>query len=353
MTEGSPWKHIIKFAIPVLLGSLLQQLYNTVDSIIVGNYSSEEALSAVGTTGTMAFFFLAIAVGFSAGNGVTIAQQYGAKNENGVRKNASAGIFFLVLLGIIASVLGFILARPIFSEFMAVDKEILDLTVQYFRIYALGLVFQYGYNIIASSLRAVGDSKATLYFLLISSVANVFLDILFVKEFQWGVNGAAIATNIAQIGSFLAAYLYMYKKFPIFRFKFSDYKWDGKAVSQTIKIGFPISIQLIIVSVGLSFIQRAVNEFGKVMTASFTVGNRIEQYINLPCHALQTTLATYTGQNIGANRLDRVKSGAKQAMVISLFSTIIISALIWFNAENIAHFSDFPSSGGMAYLVLE
>lgn len=336
MTEGAPWKHIVRFALPVLLGSLLQQLYNTVDTIIVGNFSSEEALSAVGTTGTITFFFLAIALGFSAGNGVVIAQCFGAKNEAGMKKAASSGIMFLMGLGVISAALGMLLAKPIFKYLLSVPEAILGLTIQYFLIYAVGLIFQYGYNIFSSILRAVGDSKATLYFLLISSVANVFLDLLFVAVFNWGVVGAAVATDIAQFGSLVAAYIYMRKKYPVFRFSRNDYVWDGASIKKTIQIGMPISIQLVIVSVGLTFIQRAVNEFGKVMTASFTVGNRIEQYINLPCNALQTTLATYTGQNIGAGKLDRVKKGVKQAMIISISTTIVISAVIWLSAGSIA-----------------
>lgn len=336
MTEGAPWKHIAKFALPVLLGSLLQQLYNTVDTIIVGNFASEESLSAVGTTGTITFFFLAVAIGLSAGNGVLIAQCYGAEDEAGVRKNASVGILFLGILGLAVSILGALLARPIFRDLIAVPEEILDLTIRYFVIYSAGLIFQYGYNIFSSILRAVGDSSATLYFLLISSVANVFLDLLFVAVFHWDVTGAAVATVISQLGSLIAAYIYMTRKYAFFRFKLSDYKWDGGAVVNTIKVGMPISLQMFVVSIGLTFIQRAVNEFGTTMTASFTVGNRIEQYINLPCNALQTTLATYTGQNIGAKRLDRVKKGVRQGSLISLLSTLVISTLIWISADNIA-----------------
>lgn len=336
MTEGAPWKHIVAFALPVLFGSLLQQLYNTVDTIIVGNFSSEEALSAVGTTGTLTFFFLAIAMGFSAGNGVVIAQQYGAKNEEGVRKSAASGILFLMGLGILAAAAGIGLSRPAFQNLIHVPEEILNLTLQYFRIYAIGLIFQYGYNIYSSILRAVGDSAATLYFLLISSVANVILDLLFVAGFQWGVVGAALATDLAQLGSLLAAYIYMNRKYPIFRFSLSEYRWDRDAIRKTVQIGTPISLQLVVVSLGLTLIQRVVNEFGKVMTASFTVGQRIEQYINLPCNALQTTMATYTGQNIGAGKLNRVKQGARQTLLISVCSTIVISTLIWIFSGKIA-----------------
>ena len=335
MTEGTPWKHILKFSLPVLAGSLLQQLYNTVDTIIVGKYLGEDALSAVGTTGSFAFLFLALATGFSAGNGVVVAQHYGAKNDKKVRANASTGILFLMILGVVSAVIAFITARPAYTYVLNVDKSILDLTVEYFSWYAIGLIFQFGYNIFSAILRAVGDSAATLYFLLISSVLNIGLDFLFVAVFKWGVAGAAIATDISQAVSFTAAYFYMSKKYPLFRFRLNEYKWDSRLAAATVKVGFPISLQLIIVSFGLTFIQRAVNDFGKTMTASFTVGQRIEMYLNLPCNAFQTTLATYTGQNIGAGKTERVRAGVRQTLFISLIMTLMISAVIWIFAEDI------------------
>lgn len=335
MTEGTPWKHIIKFAFPVLLGSLLQQLYNTVDTIVVGNFASEDALSAVGTTGSFAFLFLAIATGFSAGNGVVISQCYGAGDDKGVRDNASTGILFLLGLGFLSSIIAIVSARGAYTYLVAVPAEILDITLQYFCIYAIGLFFQFGYNIFSSILRAVGDSAATLYFLLISSVLNIGLDLLFVACFHWGVVGAAIATDIAQLASFVAAYIYMIKKYPIFHFKLNEFTFETALAVKTIIAGFPIALQLIIVSFGLTFIQRAVNAFGKTMVASFTVGQRIEMYINLPCNAFQTTLATYTGQNIGAGKKDRVKTGAKQTIAMSIMLTICISAFIWIFADNL------------------
>lgn len=335
MTAGSPWKHILIFALPVLAGSLLQQLYNTVDTIIVGKYASEEALAAVGTTGTFTFLFLAVAMGFSAGNGVVVAQHFGAGDEKKVRSNASTGILLILGMGIVATILGLLVSKPAFKYLVAVPPEIMDLTVTYFRVYTLGLVFQFGYNIFSSILRAVGDSAATLYFLLIASVANIILDFIFVAKFKWGVFGAAFATDIAQALSFIAAYIYMVKKYPVFRFKLREYTFKVKLAIQTIKVGFPIALQLMIVSLGLTFIQRAVNSFGKVMTASFTVGNRIEMYMNLPCNAFQTTLATYTGQNIGAKKIDRVKTGVRQTFLMSLVFTLMISALVWIFANNI------------------
>ena len=339
MTEGAPWKHILRFALPVLAGSLLQQLYNTVDSIVVGNFSGETALSAVGTTGSFAFLFLALATGLSAGNGVLVAQHYGAGDEKQVRANASTGILLMLGMGLLSTVVGLMVSRPAYTHLVAVPEEFLELTIQYFRIYTLGLIFQFGYNIFSSILRAVGDSAATLYFLLIASVSNIFLDLLFVAAFRWGVVGAALATDIAQAGSFVAAYIYMTRKYPMFRFRLRDFTWDGGLAKKTLATGFPIALQLIIVSFGLTFIQRAVNGFGQTMTASFTVGYRIELYLNLPCNAFQTTLATYTGQNIGAGKLARVKQGARQAILMSFLMTLCISGLVWlFTADLISLF---------------
>lgn len=335
MVEGTPWKHILKFAFPVMLGSLLQQLYNTVDTIVVGNYSGEAALSAVGTTGSFTFLFLALATGFSAGNGVVVAQHYGAGDEKQVRANASTGILLMMGMGLLATIAGLLVSRPAYTYFVGVPEELLELTLQYFRIYAVGLIFQFGYNIFSSILRAVGDSAATLYFLLIASVLNIILDLIFVAGFRWGVVGAALATDLAQAGSFVAAYIYMTRKYSMFRFKPKEFTWDSGLAKKTLRAGFPIALQLIIVSFGLTFIQRAVNGFGQVMTASFTVGYRIELYMNLPCSAFQTTLATYTGQNIGAGKPERVKKGARQAVLMSFLLTLCISALVWVFAENI------------------
>ena len=335
MTEGAPWRLILRFVLPVLAGALLQQLYNTVDAIVVGNFSGEAALSAVGTTGSLTFMFLAVAMGLSAGNGVIVAQFYGAGDQKQVRNNAAAGILFLMLLGVGASLLGILVARPAFVYIVNVQESYMELTLIYFRIYAIGLVFQFGYNIFASVLRAVGDSAATLYFLLITSILNIVLDLIFVAWFHWGVAGAAAATVISQVVSFLAAYLYMTRKYPVFRFTFRDYRWDGKMIAATVRVGFPITLQMVVASMGMTLIQRAVNGFGQAMTASFTVGQRIEMYLNLPCSSFQTALATYTGQNIGARKLERVRIGVRQTMLITLLMAAVISGVVWFLADQI------------------
>ena len=335
MTEGTPWRLILRFVLPVLAGALLQELYHTVDAIVVGNFSGEAALSAVGTTGSLTFMFLAVAIGLSAGNGVIVAQFFGAKDQKEVRNNAAAGILFLMILGVAAAILGFLVARPAFVYVVNVQESYLDLTLQYFRIYAVGLVFQFGYNIFSSVLRAVGDSAATLYFLLITSILNILLDLAFVAWFRWGVAGAAAATVISQMVSFLAAYFYMIRKYPVFRFTFRDYRWNGETIAVTIRVGFPITLQMVIASMGMTLIQRAVNGFGQSMTASFTVGQRIEMYLNLPCTSFQTALATYTGQNIGARKPERVRIGVRQTMLITLLLAVAISGAVWVLADKI------------------
>ena len=335
MTEGAPWRHTLRFAMPVLAGALLQQLYSTVDMVIVGRFTGEEALSAVGTTGSFVFLLLAVALGVSAGNGVVVSQRYGAGDMGGVRSNAATGLMLLAALGLSSTVLGMAAARPACAHLIAVPEEILDSTLLYFRIYALGLVFQYGYNAVSSVLRAVGDSASTLYFLLVSSVLNILLDLLFVAVFRWGVAGAAAATDAAQAVSLAAAYLYMHRRYPAFRFAWGDFRWNGARVLETLRVGLPISLHLVVVSFGLTLIQRAVNGFGQAMTASFTVGHRIELYLNLPCNAFQTTLATYTGQNFGAGRIDRVRQGARQTLLISAAMTVLISAAVWTSASGI------------------
>lgn len=327
LTEGTPWKLILSFAMPVLAGILLQQLYNTVDTIIVGNFAGEAALSAVGTTACFTFFFLAIANGFSAGVGVIVAQLFGAKREKELRASASTGIILLMGMGLIVTIVGILICGGVLKYALAVPEEFLDMAIIYFRFYCLGLIFQFGYNIIASILRAVGDSKASLYFLLISSVLNVILDLLFVAGLHMGTVGAAIATDISQAVSFFAALFYMYRRYPVFHFKLHEFTYESHRAVEALKVGFPMALQQMIVSLGFFFIQRAVNQYGQAMTASFTVGQRIESYLTMPATAFQVTMATYTGQNIGAGKPERIKKGAMQAVILSELITVMISIL--------------------------
>jgi len=329
LTKGTPWKLVLAFALPIMAGNLLQQLYNTADTIIVGNFESEAALSAVGTCNGLTMLFLSLAQGFSIGAGVIAAQLFGARKTEELRKRAGTSIILLTAMGIIVSIIGVISCRFILKYILSVPDSLLDMAATYFSIYALGLAFQFGYNIIAALLRSVGDSKAALYFLLISSIVNVALDMLFVAVFHWGVAGAAIATVISQLASCAASFLYIYKKYPLFRFKRKEISFDKKIAGEVLRTGAPMAIQQAIISCGFFFLQRHVNSYGEYMTASFTVAIRIESYMLLPTGALQNTMVTYCGQNIGAGKIDRITKGIKHTLILALTITFILSFFLF------------------------
>ena len=329
LLTGNPWKGILAFMFPVFTGLLLQQFYNTADTIIVGNFASEAALAAVGACGVLTMAFLALANGFSAGACVLIAQLFGAGETEKMRRQASSALLTMIGMGIVATVVGVLISRYALRYILATPENLLSMADTYFKIYALGLVFQFGYNIIAAILRGIGDSKATLYFLLIASIINVVLDILFVYNFDMGVAGAAIATDIAQIVSCIAAFIYMVKKYPLFRWKLKEFTFEWKLAKLTLQRGFPMALQQLIVSVGFVFIQRAVNSYGEAMTASYSVAQKLETYMTLPANALMTTQSTYTAQNIGAGKMDRVMTGAKHTVVISEVISICILAVVF------------------------
>ncbi len=335
LTNGTPWKRILSFAFPIFTGLLLQQFYNTADTIIVGNFSGEASLAAVGACGVLTMAFLALANGFSAGASVIIAQLFGAGKEAEIRRQASSSLLVMLGMGGISTAAGVCISHFALKYMLVTPESLLSMADTYFKIYALGLVFQFGYNIISAILRGIGDSRATLYFLLIASAINVVLDIVFVYNFQMGAAGAAIATDIAQFVSCVAGLVYMMKKYSMFRWKIKEFTFEWALAKLTLQRGFPMALQQLIVSGGFVFIQRAVNSFGEAMTASFSVAQKIETYMTLPANALMTTQAAYTGQNIGAGRIDRVISGAKHTVIISEIISILILAVVFIFADPI------------------
>ncbi len=336
MITGTPWKKVLSFSIPVFIGLLLQQLYNTVDTIVVGNFASEEALAAVGTTASMITLFLAAAVGFSTGAGVITAQYFGAGEKERMKETSAVAVTFLLVMGIVVTVLGLLSGRAILSGFLDVPEDFLDIAVRYFNIYCLGLVFQFGYNVVAALLRSVGDSKASMYFLLIAAVVNIVLDLVFVAGLHWGASGAP-ATGISQAFSCIASFAYMNRKYPVFRFGIHDFKWNGKDIRMILRMGFPIVLQQMLVGVGIMAIQRAVNSYGQSMTASFTVGSRIEMYVQMPLNSFNMALGTFVGQNIGAGKNERIAVGVRQTLVLSLVITAVISTAVYLFQSQIIH----------------
>lgn len=320
---------------PVFMGLLLQQLYSTADTIIVGNFAGEDPLAAVGACGVPVMAFLALANGFSAGVCVLISQLFGAGETEQMRRQASTSILLMLGMGIVATFVGIFTSGFALKYILDTPENLLEISVEYFKIYSAGMVFQFGYNIIAAVLRGIGDSKATLYFLFIASIINVVLDVLFVCNLSMGIAGAAIATDIAQAVSCAAGFVYMMKKYPMFRWKFKEWTFEPELVRLSLKTGFPMALQQLIVSVGFTFIQRAVNSYGDAMTASFTVAQKVETYMTLPASALMTTQGTYTGQNMGAGKLDRVITGAKHTVIISEIISVCILTIAFIFAEPI------------------
>lgn len=326
LTRGTPWKLIVQFALPIMLGNLLQQLYNTADTIIVGNFEGQQALSSVGACTSLTILFTALALGFSIGAGVLISQYFGAGRMQELRRYAATSIVLMLAMGLVMSVIGLLSAELLLCGFLGTPESLLPQSVLYFRIYAAGLVFQFGYNIAAALLRALGDSRATLYFLLVSSVLNVVLDLLFVAVCGMGVAGAAIATVISQLASCVIGFWYMYRKYELLRFSARELRLEPAVAGRILRVGLPMALQQSIVSCGFLFLQKLVNYYGESMIASYTVASRMENILMIPILGIQSTMATYAGQNMGAKLPERVSRGLGQGVLVSLFMTLVLCA---------------------------
>ena len=269
----------------------------------------------------MTALFTALAIGFSIGAGVLISQYFGASREQELRQYAATAIVLMLAMGLLMSLIGVCSARFLLARALGTPEALLPLTLLYFRIYAAGLVFQFGYNIAAALLRALGDSKATLYFLLVSSVLNVVLDLVFVAGLGMGVAGAAIATVISQIASCVIGFAYMHRRYALLRFSLRELRMDLKTAGRILQVGAPMAIQQSIVSCGFLFLQRLVNYYGESMIASYTVASRMENILMIPIIGIQNTMATFAGQNMGARQPERVSRGLGQGVLVSLLLT--------------------------------
>lgn len=326
MTEGREWKLILLFTLPLMAGNLLQQLYNTVDGVIVGNFVGEDALSSVGTCSPLTLLFIAIAMGMSTGASIVISQFYGAGAMEEMRRSVATGMLLLMGLGVVLTVLAFAGAGWLLKGVLDVQDYLFADALTYFRIYALGLFFQFVYNIAAAVLRSLGNSRATLYVLLLSSVSNVVLDLVAVLALGWGVMGVAVATVISQILSAVVAVAYLFRAYPSLRFRRGEFRFHRETAGLILKMGIPSTIQQCVVSCNHMAIQRVVNAFD--ITAGYTAAMRIENFICIPAQSFFLGMATFTGQNLGARRLDRVRGGLRGTLMMSTISVVIISSLV-------------------------
>lgn len=327
MTNGSPLKIFIFFSIPLLIGNVFQQLYSMVDTIIVGRFVGLDALAAVGSTGSMFFLVNGMILGLTSGFGVLVSQKFGAKDELGVKKAVASNIILTLISTLLMTVVALIVKNPLL-RMMNTPENIFDNANAYITIIFVGLITQALYNMAAGILRALGDSKTPLYFLIISSILNVILDLIFIINFKMGVSGAAYATNIAQGFSAVLCLTYSYKRFQVLRLKKEDFKVESHYYTKHLKIGVPMGLQFSVTAIGIIIVQSAINVFGSIVIASYTASSKVLQLVMQPSISFGVTIATYAGQNLGAGRFDRIKNGMKIMNKVSIVTSLIAGAIL-------------------------
>jgi putative MATE family efflux protein len=342
MTVGSPAKHIIKFTLPLLLGNLFQQLYNMVDSIVVGNFVGEDALAAVGACGSTNFLFFSLSSGLAIGIGIIVAQFFGAGDEKNVRNTIANSIYVLWGAAITVSIIGIVFCPALLRLLQTPDTVIGD-SIIYMRTSCAGILFIATYNGVAAMLRALGDSKTPLYFLIVSSIVNVVLDLVFVVTFKWGVFGVALATIIAQATSAISCIIYAYHKVEYFRLTKEQLRMNPPIIINSFKIGVPIAMQNSMIAVSCMVLQGVVNTFGPTVMAAYTCIGRIEQVVQQPYMSLGSALTTYSGQNMGAGHIDRVKKGFRQGtLMVLIFSMCMLPIAYLFGEQIVGIFVSDP-----------
>lgn len=333
MTSGSPVKLILAFAIPLLIGNIFQQFYSMADTLIVGRTISVQALAAVGATGSITFLVLGLIQGMTSGFSVVVAQRYGAGDTNGVRRAVSTAAQLSILAIAVVTATAMLCTRPIL-ELMRTPDDIIDDSFAYLIIIFAGIVGIMFYNLISNIVRALGDSRTPLVFLVIACIINIVLDIGFILLFKMGVQGAAYATVTAQIISGLLCLAYALKRYPVLRITKADFfSFDKSLIKQEIKIGLPMGFQFSITAIGVMIIQTVLNGFGSDAVAGYTAAARIGDLAAMPLGSLGVAMATYSAQNYGAGKLHRVREGVNRALIISLVMSIIGAALLFFGAE--------------------
>ena len=349
LTTGSPMKIFIMFSIPILLGNLFQQLYNMVDTIIVGQYLGEEALAAVGTTGCLMFLVLGFANGIAQGFGVMIAQAFGAGNHKQLRHFVALIVVLTILVSLILS-----LPTTIFSKnllmLLNVPDNILAMADSYIKVIFAGLILTMAYNVEAGILRGVGDSKTPLYFLLLASVLNIILDFVLIVFAKMGTAGAAYATVIGQGVSAVLCFIYMHVKFPLLRLSREDFYYDWDNSKKLLSLGIPMAINYSITAIGTMILQAAINVFGSSVVASYTAASKIINLTTQTMPTLGTTSATYCGQNLGAGKYGRIYKGMRCGFVLCAIVGVL-GAVISLIAEPwmISMFIPNPTAEAMGY----
>lgn len=325
LTQGSIWKNLIIFAFPIMCANLFQQLYNTVDSLVVGQFVGHTALAAVGATGSLTGLVIGFFMGMGTGSGVVISQYYGAKDHVNLEKSVHTAMAIAIAFGIILGVIGIIIS-PFLLTLMNTPDDVMDQAVLYLRIYFGGVITLTVYNIGSGILRAVGDSKRPLYYLIVSGIANVVFNLLFVCVFNMGVAGVAWGTILSQLLSCILVIINLVKCTDSYRLDLKRIRFDKEIFFRIAKIGLPAGVQSMVISLSNIVIQSKVNIFGSVAMAGYSAANRIDGFVYMPLNALSLAMTTFTAQNLGARKMHRAKKGTRTAIIMGL---IVIIAAGW------------------------
>jgi putative MATE family efflux protein len=316
LTEGSSGSLIFKFAIPMLIGNVFQQMYTIVDSIVVGRYLGKQALAAVGASFPLIFMLISFVVGVAMGTTIIISQYFGARDIKMVKRSIDTMYIFLFFASILVTILGITLSGPIF-RLIKLPEDVIPQAVTFFNVYLVGTIFFFGFNGISSVLRGLGDSKTPLFFLIIATVINAILVWLFVAVFKWGVAGSAWATVIAQAGAFITSILYLNRTHEVVKLQSLNLIFDRAIFRKSLMIGLPTGLQQTFVSLGMLAVTRIVNDFGTNAIAAYSVVGRLDSLAGMPAMNFGAALSTFVGQNLGANKPERVRQGLKSTFMMS------------------------------------
>jgi len=343
LTEGSIWKGMLLFAIPVLIGNIFQQFYNTFDSWVVGRFLGDTALAAVSSSGSLIFLLIGFFNGVSMGAGVVIAQHYGARDHEGLKKSIHTSVALGLASGIALTILG-VTFTPTILGWMDTPEDVLPQSIQYFRYYFMGAVFIVMYNIFVGIHHAVGDSRHPLYYLMFSTLTNIVLDLLFVAVFHWGVWSAAFATTISQGISALLCCIHLVRSREVFRLELRRIQFHRESLGNIIRFGIPSGIQNSMISIANVVVQASINSFGAAAMAGCGTYSKLEGFAFLPVMCFTQALSTFVGQNIGAKQFDRVKKGTIFGIVCCIVMAETVGVCMWLLAPRlIGLFNDSPA----------
>lgn len=329
MTVGSPAKIIFSFMIPICLGNLFQQIYTMVDTVIVGRFVGTTALAAVGATGNVNFLILGFLMGLTAGITVLTSQRFGAGDIPGMKKTVGSAICISIIASVIMTILSMAFMKPLL-QFMNTPDDMMQDAYTYIMIICGGIFASVMYNLFAGILRALGNSKVPLYFLIFSAMLNIVLDLALILIFDMGVAGAAWATVISQGVSAVLCLVYIIKKVPLLTLSKEDFHPQGRLIKNQLSVGLPMALQYSITAIGGLMVQSALNVFGSLHVAAFTAASKSEQIVGQVYVALGTSMATYAAQNVGAGRLDRVRQGFRSATIMGIVYSIVAGVIVFF-----------------------